>query len=88
MVNKVETHAVDVDIRADGNTVVAQDVYPGGDRSVLKQQLGTHRTPGHAHVFAQILNDPRLFILMAAGDITQEHIDKAAEAFNANGQPS
>lgn len=46
MVNKVEAHAVDVDIRAEGDRV------------------------------------------MAAGDITQEHIDKAAEAFNANGQPS
>jgi hypothetical protein len=73
---------VDVDIFSQGSQVIAQDVYVGGDRSIFKHNLGSHKTPGHAQAFVAIMNDPRLFVAMALGELTQEHFDKVAEALN------
>ena len=67
----------------DGNTTRSQDFYlSDGSNTVLKGVPLEHKTPGHAAVFAEMINNPIYMIALAAGKITQEVLDKAANAYN------
>jgi len=76
-VNLITSTPVDIDYSTEGNRLIARDVFPGGERSCIKQQLGEYKTPEHAEVMAMIYSDPRLMIAAAAGRLTQEIIDNA-----------
>jgi len=67
----------------EGSTTRPQDFYlDDGSNTVLKGVPLEHKTPGHAAVFAEMLNNPIYMIALASGKITQEVLDKAANAYN------
>lgn len=78
MRHATETTAIDVEITREGNKLVGRDVFPGGDRSCIKQNLGTYQSPEHAEIMGAILSDIRLKVLAASGQITQEKMDLMA----------
>ena len=70
-------------IVVEGSTTRPQDFYlDDGSNTVLKGVPLEHKTPGHAAVFAEMLNNPIYMLALAAGKITQEVLDKAANAYN------
>lgn len=78
MRHNLDRTPVDVDIVVRGNTAYAVDVFPGGERSCLRQRLGTYESPEHAMIMGEILSNPVYLVYLSNGKLTQEKVDQMA----------
>lgn len=86
MMHRCDRSVIDTEIQLEGNRLVGRDILAGGSMSCLKQDLGTYKSPEHAEVMFLLFTDLRMLVLAAEGKLTDEVIDKMAEALRQRRQ--
>ena len=73
-----EAQPIDVRLDVVGNRLIGVDIYPGGNESCLRSDLGTYKTQEHAEAFKLLMSRVDFLILASEGKITEETVDRLA----------